>query len=378
LISGARAPVALGFGRAFAAAGYEVHFVDSVDSLMVRWSSFGGEGLHHVPPPKSQFGAFRKAIRALVAELDPCLIIPTCEEVFYLSQAADLDNFSERLFAPLVASLRRLHSKAEFAQLARECGLNPPRTWRVTCGDDLRAFEERSGELVFKPEFSRFGAETLIRPARNQVKKLRVGSDKPWVIQEYLSGEEVCVWAAARAGELVAAAGYRPKWHFGGASAYFERDDDPRLIEACAKLAAHTGATGQLSLDLIRTPEGMRPIECNPRAVSGVQLFDGERTLAEALVGEHPELLTPRVEACHVGAAFWLAAVGRSVRRGGLAEARRDASKSREVLTRSGGLGAPVGAMLDAARFALKGARAGRSSIKESTADIEWNGEPIA
>ncbi|MDQ3079622.1 MAG: hypothetical protein M3R03_06455 [Pseudomonadota bacterium] len=379
LISGARAPVALGFGRAFAAAGYEVHFVDSVDSLMVRWSCFGAGRLHRVPGPKGQFAAFRKAIGALIGKLDPCLIIPTCEEVFYLSQAAELDGFADLLLAPPLKTLRSLHSKAEFAQLAGECGLKPPRTWRATCADDLREYEERSSELVFKPEFSRFGAETLVRPAKDQVKKLRASRDKPWVIQEYISGEEVCVWSAARAGKLVAAAGYRPKWHFGGASAYFERDDDPGLIEACEKLAAHTQATGQLSLDLIRSAKGeLRPIECNPRAVSGVQLFDGDPRLAQALAGQRSELVTPRVEACHVGPAFWLAAVAGSVRRGGLAHALRDAGRSRELLTRSGGVGVPIGAMLDAARFALKGVRAGRSSVEESTADIEWNGGRIA
>lgn len=379
LISGARAPVALGFGRAFATAGYEVHFVDSVDSFMVRWSCFGAGRLHRVPAPKQEFQSFRNAIDALIGELDPCLIIPTCEEVFYLSQAAELDGFADRLLAPSLGTLRRLHSKAEFAQLAGECGLKPPRTWRANCTDELRAYEERSGELVFKPEFSRFGAQTLIRPASDQVKRLRSSPDKPWVIQEYISGEEVCVWSAARGGKLVAAAGYRPKWIFGGASAYFQKDDDPRLIEVCRKLAAHTHATGQLSLDLIRTSEGdLRPIECNPRAVSGVQLFDGDLRLANALAGQHPELVTPGVGACHIGPAFWSAAVSRSLRRGSLAEAVRDASSSQEVLTRSGGLGVSLGAILDFARFALKGAAASRSSTQESTADIEWNGERIA
>jgi predicted ATP-grasp superfamily ATP-dependent carboligase len=379
LISGARAPVSLGFGRAFAAAGYEVHFVDSVDSMMVRWSCFGGGRLRRVPPPKLQFEAFRKAIRALIGKLDPCLIIPTCEEVFYLSQAAQLDGFSERLFAPPLETLRRLHSKAEFAELARECGLTPPQTWRVTSAEQLSAFEERSGELVFKPEFSRFGAETLVRPAKGRVIGLQVGPDQPWVIQEYIAGEEVSVWSAARGGTLVAAAGYRPKWVLGGASAYFERDDDPGLIDACRKLAARTQATGQLSLDLIRKPDGeLRPIECNPRAVSGVQLFDGDARLAHALTGELPELVTPLVKARHVGIAFWPAAVAGSVRRGALAEALGDAGRSRELLTRSGGLAVSCGALLDAGRFALKAARAGRSSRGESTADIEWNGERIA
>ncbi|MEO6360476.1 MAG: ATP-grasp domain-containing protein [Sphingomicrobium sp.] len=378
LISGARAPVALGIGRAFEAAGFDVHFVDSVPSLMTRWSGFGRARLHRVPPPKSEFGKFRADFRALVDEIDPLLIVPTCEEVFYLSQAAVLDGFERRLFAPSLPILRRLHSKFEFAELARDCGLEPPLTWRATSADDLQSHRSRSRDLVFKPEFSRFGAETLIRPAGAEVTKLNAGPDKAWVVQEFVEGEEVCVWSAARDGRLLALAGYLPKWRFGGASSYFLRDDDPALVDLCRTLAASVGMTGQMSIDCIRTKGGkLRPIECNPRAVSGANLFGGDARLALALINGPSGLLMPELQACHVGPAFWSAAIARLVRTGGLIEAVRDAKRSSGVLTDNGGPRAAVGGLLDFARFALKGAIASRSSTQESTADIEWNGEPI-
>ena len=378
LISGARAPVALGIGRAFEAAGFDVHFIDSVPSLMTRWSSFGADRLHCVRPPKSHFEDFRPDIRALINKIDPLLIVPTCEEVFYLSQAAALDGFEDRLFAPPLKILRRLHSKLEFSELARDCGLEPPPTWRATSHDDLRSYRRRSRDLVFKPEFSRFGAEALIRPTGVEVERIHASPDKAWVVQEFIAGEEVCVWSAARNGELLAHAGYLPKWHFGGASSYFLRDNDPALVDLCRKLAAAVGMTGQLSIDCIRTNDGkLRPIECNPRAVSGVQLFAGDACLAQALTGELTGLLTPEAEACHVGPAFWSAVAAGAFKWRGLAKGLRDAARSSDVLTRSGGPRAVVGAVLDFARFAVKGAVASRSSTQESTADIEWNGDPI-
>jgi glutathione synthase/RimK-type ligase-like ATP-grasp enzyme len=378
LISGARAPVALGIGAAFRAAGFDVHFVDSVPSLMIRWSAFGPDRVHRVRPPRSEFDGFSQDIQALIARLEPSLVIPTCEEVFYLAQAAALAGFEDRLFAPPPALLRRLHSKSEFAELALACELQPPRTSRAASVDELRSFEAQSRELVFKPEFSRFGAETLVRPPAGQLAKLEASPDRAWVVQEFLDGEEVCVWSAARDGRLLAAAGYRPKWHFGGASSYFLRDQDPALAEICRKLAAATGMTGQLSLDLIRTPDGrLRPIECNPRAVSGVQLFAGDARLARTLIGDEPELLTPRMEASHVGPAFWSAAVAGMFSRGRFSEALRDARPSQEVLTRNGGTPVAIGAVVDFARFAMKGLVSSRSSTQESTADIEWNGEAI-
>jgi predicted ATP-grasp superfamily ATP-dependent carboligase len=378
LISGARAPVALAIGRAFDAGGFEVHLVDSVPSLMARWSALGGARLHRVRPPKPNFRSFREDIRGLLAKLEPSLIIPTCEEVFYLSRAAEMDGFADRLFAPPTALLRRFHSKAQFAELANECGLDPPRTWRATSSDDLQCFASRSRELVFKPDFSRFGAETLIRPTAAEVSKLKACSEKAWVVQEFIPGEEVCVWSAARDGQLVAVSGYRPKWHFGGASSYFQRDDDPALIELARKLAAHTEATGQLSLDLIRMADGrLRPIECNPRSVSGVQLFAGDARLASTLVGGEPTLITPQVEACHVGPAFWSAAAGYFVKHRETGQLASDARRSHDVLSAAGGARVTIGALLDFTRFAVNGLIASRSSTQESTADIEWNGEPI-
>jgi glutathione synthase/RimK-type ligase-like ATP-grasp enzyme len=378
LVSGSRAPVALGIGLAFEAAGEEVHFVDSVPSLMARWSSFGTARMHRVRPPKTSFDAFRGDMRALISGLDPHLIVPTCEEIFYLARAAELDGYEDRLFAPASALLRRLHSKADFAELALACGLQPPRTWKATSAEELRAFAPNSGELVFKPEFSRFGAETLVRPAAEKLARLSVSPEKAWVIQEFVAGEEVCVWSAAREGRLLAISGYRPRWHFGGASSYFQREEDPALTDICRTLAAATNMTGQLSLDLIRTADGvLRPIECNPRAVSGVQLFAGDARLARALAGQEPGLLTPLVDACHVGPAFWSAAAAHILTRRRFSDVLADARGSHDVLTRSGGARAAIGAVMDSARFALNGLRSSRSAVQESTADIEWNGGPI-
>lgn len=345
---------------------------------MVRWSSLRGKKMHRVRAARAEFREFREDMRALISELRPSLIIPTCEEIFYLSRAAELDGYQGRLFAPPLPLLRRLHSKAQFAELALATGLQPPRTWRVTTQDELRSFRASSRELVFKPEFSRFGVETLVRPDAGKLATLEVSEDKAWVVQEYVDGEEVCVWSASRDGRLVAASGYRPMWHFGGASSYFLRDEDPGLAESCRKLAAVTGMTGQISLDLIRTPDGtLRPIECNPRAVSGVQLFAGDPRLASALMAEEPGLLTPAIGACHVGPAFWSAAAARAVSTRSFSEAAADARRSHEVLSGNGGARVALGAIVDFTRFAVKGLFSSRSSTQESTADIEWNGEAI-
>jgi hypothetical protein len=308
----------------------------------------------------------------LVDRLQPDILFPTCEEVFFLARAAAIDGYADQLFAPPLKILRALHSKAQMIELAGQAGLDPPRTWVVASAEELGPFERLCGNLVFKPEFSRFAAQTLVRPAPHQFAKILPTRDKRWVVQEFVAGEEVSVWSAARAGGLIAVAGYRPLWQFGGAGAYFRADSDPGLVEACAAIARQSGITGQISLDLIRTAEGkLRPIECNPRAVSGVQLLTGGAALADVLTGRAGGCLTARETACYIGPAFWSAAASRGLRHNAL----RDARHADEVLGRTGDRWTGLGAVLDFARFALKALAAGHSSGIESTADIEWNGE---
>lgn len=374
MITGARAPVALSIGRSFAAAGDDVHFVDCVPSLMTRWSAVGRARLHRVSPPRQRFDAFRKDMAELVDRLDPALIFPTCEEVFYLARAAALDGYAARLFAPPLPVLRALHSKADMIGLATEAGLDPPRSWVVASRDELRAFEGRCRELVFKPEFSRFAARTLVRPSLRQTHAIVPTPERRWVVQEYVAGEELSVWSAAKAGTLLAAAAYRPRWQFGGAGSYFSADADPRLAQACAAIARHKAITGQISLDLIRTADGaLRPIECNPRSVSGVQLLTRGGALADAVMGRMDERLEAVGGACFVGPAFWSAAASAGLPR----DALRDARAGDNVLARGGDPWVTAGALLDFARFGLRAAVAGRSAGAQSTVDIEWNGEPI-
>lgn len=372
LITGARAPIALDLARSFEAAGWSADLADSIHPWSVR---LAGRTLHRLAPPRFAFQAFAHNLAALVDALDPALIVPTCEEVFYVAAAAERLGFAERVFAPPLALLRRLHSKVEFAALARACGVAAPQTRRVRCPAELAPCRASSTTLVFKPEFSRFASHTLVGPTPAAVAALRPTPEAPWAVQDLVAGEELCLWSAARAGELVAFAAYRPRWRLGRSSSfYFQTDCDPALLAMARRLARGTGASGQLSFDVIRTADGtIVPIECNPRGISGIHLFDAAPELARAIAGEGP-LATPAADARHLGPAMALLGVPQALLGGRLGELRRDLAHSRDVL---GGPPAALGALLDAGRFTMVGLSRGRSASGQSTDDIEWNGEPI-
>lgn len=378
LITGARAPVALDLARAFANAGREVHLADSIAPWAARFVR-PRRPLHLLPPPRFAFAHFSEALARLVDELKLALIIPTCEEVYYIAAAAERRGFADLVFAPSPAALRQFHSKVAFAQLVGEAGARAPHTQRITSRAELARVEARSSELVFKPEFSRFASHTLVRPTRAALRKITPTPAQPWAVQDFIAGEEICIWSAARAGDLIAFAAYRPRWRLGrSASFYFETDRDPALLAFAAKIAAVTRVTGQLSFDVIRSADGaIAPIECNPRSVSGVHLFDGAPGLAEALLGGRP-LLSPAADARHLTLAMWMLGAPQALTRGAFSAFRADLARSKDVMAANGGAALALGATMDATRFALVGLSRGRSAAGQSTDDIEWNGEPIA
>jgi hypothetical protein len=388
LITGARAPIALDLARSFAAAGWVPHLADSVRPWAARLQRVARGRLHRLPPPRFDFLAFVQGFGRLVAELDPLMIIPTCEEVFYVSAAAERLGLADRVFAPPSDTLRQLHSKVEFAALARRCGLSAPATRRVTSAQALGAWRNRGKELVLKPEFSRFAAHVLVQPNEAAFDTIVPTPAAPWAVQDYVEGEEFCLWSAARRGEIVGFAAYRPKWRVGrSASFYFEADRDPAFLYIARTIALATGATGQLSYDVIRRDDGtVAPIECNPRGVSGIHLFDSASYLAKAIMGQttsiasvsgKSDIALPLARARHLAPAMWLLGAPQAIASRQWSAFRQDLADSRDVLAVAGEPLAALGALVDAGRFALTGLSRGRSAAGQSTDDIEWNGEAL-
>ncbi len=273
LITGARAPVALDLARSFAAAGFNAHLADSIPSALAN-ASKAPAAVHRYAPPRLDRVGFRRDIAALVDRLDPLLIVPTCEEVFHLAGAAPALGLADRVFAPGLETLRRLHAKSAFAALCQKIGLHAPATHRVESGEALAVFAPLANRLVFKPEFSRAGDRTLVRPTRASLARIQPTPADPWCVQDAVEGREVCFYGVARAGELAAFSAYAPRWQTpGGAGYVFESLDPPltaRLRDIAGVLARRMVKTGQFACDAIVDAAG-QPwlIECNPPPACG-------------------------------------------------------------------------------------------------------------
>lgn len=373
LITGARAPVAQDLARACRAAGYDVHLADSAPAHAAR-ALRPAFPVHRLPPPRHAFSAFRSAMRQLVDAIGADRVIPTCEEVFWLSEAASRDGYADLLFAPDLGLLRKLHSKAEFPAFAASLKIAVPETTLV---DDPADLPHPLPDLVLKPEFSRFGSHTLIGPSARQIARLHRSPTCRWVAQRRIRGTEYCSWAALHEGRISAFAAYRPRWRSGRTAAFMvEAVALPVVREISARIGSATGMTGHLSLDVIVGVDGIAwPIECNPRAVSGLHLFDADPALARAVVegaaSDEPRSGTLR----HMGPAMALLGLPNALATGRLGALATDWHNSRDVIDREGEIGVTIGCLADAVGFTLQAVRSARSPAGATTADIEWDGE---
>ena len=156
LITGARAPAALELARSFAAAGFEAHMADCSRAHIARWSRTPA-GVHRYAPPRRDPERFARDVAALVARLDPVLIVPACEEVFHLAALAvggcSTSGCSRRPRHPGAAAFQgAVHRGLPRARLPS------PAPGDASTDDEAVARLRAEADLVFKPEFSRFGA----------------------------------------------------------------------------------------------------------------------------------------------------------------------------------------------------------------------------
>ncbi|MEB1529090.1 ATP-grasp domain-containing protein [Xanthomonas sp. WHRI 7945] len=383
LITGARAPVALDLARRFAAQGWRVHLADSVACRISAWSR-AATASHRIAPARDAPAAYVADLNALVARHRIALLLPTCEEVFYLARYRHALPAQLDVLVDAFDTLRTLHSKWQFLQLARtlDADVDVPDSMRVRSLTQARDWAG-SAPLVLKPEYSRFGVHVRVHPQGLPAAAPPLPDQGDWVAQRYCEGEERCSYAVARDGVLLAHAVYRPRYRLQRSSSYyFEAAPSPQIERFTAQLVGQLGFSGQISFDWIVSAQGRcSVIECNPRATSGLHLFAAADPLVAALDGscrDPAAVVRPAAtRAAMLGPLMLGVALPAALRHGQLRRWRDDYARADDVLAPRGDRRPLAGALRDLgshARLAL----AQRCTLREaSTRDIEWDGEVL-
>ena len=289
-------PHALDEIRKFGREGHAVYATDTFRTAPGSHSRYVRESFITAPPAYDP-ARFVADIADIVRTRDIDLVVPGFEEVFPL--AKHLGALGKVFCSPFDV-VARLHDKRAFVDLARSLGLAVPDTCTVTSREELlRATAELTEQDVARPAFSRGGVDLLtnVGPHAGQLPleacvPTRV---RPWIVQRFVHGEDVCTVSVAHHGRVVAHLAYvHPKTieHAGGI--LFESVDEPESLAIAQCSVLHLGYHGQISFDFIRTPRGLVLVECNPRGSAGVTTMDGKRFVDAVLEpGDGPPYVAP-------------------------------------------------------------------------------------
>jgi glutathione synthase/RimK-type ligase-like ATP-grasp enzyme len=378
LVTSARAGAALDIARDFARAGFEVHMADCSAARISRWSRSVAKVHRYASPVRDPEG-FAADMARLRDTLAPVLIVPTSEEIFHLARPELAERLGKALFAPPRATLALLHDKFAFADACARHGLPVPETHRLADRAAAEAYAGQAADWVFKPCFSRFGAEVLVSPSAEAVRGIAPTRERPWVAQRRVRGRDASFYAVARGGALTAFAAYGAEWRLAGAAISFDPLEpalDARIEALAGRIAAAFDINGQFACDLIVDPAGAPwLIECNPRSTSGVHLLAGGGDLARAMLGTQAALVRASGAPRHLLPALATQGLVSAIVQGRLGEWVGQIRRGSDVAGIPGDRAPAFGAVLDGVGFMLGGALKGISMTAAATAEIEWNGD---
>ncbi|MDR6226179.1 ATP-grasp domain-containing protein [Desmospora profundinema] len=285
LITGGRAPVALDLARLFKRAGYRVLAAESMKYSLLSFSQ-AVDRWFSLPGPNRDEAGFVEGLVSLIRQHGVDWLIPTCEETFFIAKHRKRLEQGCRVLTDRLETLEQLHHKGSFIEELKRAGEHVPKTVVLHHRSEWkRGVEEVPFPAVLKPAYSRFATRVLF--LEEPPEEPPVSLEQPWVLQERIAGPQLSAYAVAYHGRLAAYSCYRTVYTAGlGSALTFRHEEEPQVYEWVDRLVKRYGYTGQIAFDFIQSRDDGRfyPLECNPRATSGIHLFT-EPSLVEAMVG---------------------------------------------------------------------------------------------
>lgn len=374
LLTGGRAPVTLELARLFHASGNRVVVAESFNLHLCRASRSVTKN-YHIPSPRHDFNRFIAALVTIIQQEQVDLLIPTCEEIFYIARGLDSLTQHCAVLAQPLDCLRPLHSKWEFVQRAQQYGLNVPATTLLTHPGQLAVLQP---PFVLKPVFSRFATRTLLASDRGSYPSIVPTLQSPWVAQQYLEGRQLCTYSLAHQGRITAHTCYPADFTAGrGAAIHFRHIEHQTTFQWVKTFVEAERFSGQIAFDFIETVSGeLFALECNPRATSGVHLLATNPGFANAFWNDTGSLVEPLSQATSMlTTAMLFYGLPTAISTGTLTRWAKAFAATPDIIF------TPADPLPGLWQFVSLSAMLGRairnrvSALEASTLDIEWNGE---
>ncbi|MBD2346874.1 ATP-grasp domain-containing protein [Anabaena subtropica] len=305
LISGGKMTKALQLARSFHVAGHRVILLETHKYWLTghRFSQ-AVDKFYTVPAPQENPQAYIQALVDIVKQENIDVYVPVTSPVgsYYDSLAKpELSRYCE-VFHFDADITQMLDDKFALTEKARSLGLSVPKSFKITSPEQVINFdfsgESRQYILKSIPYDSVRRLDLTKLPCATPeetaafVRSLPISPEKPWIMQEFIPGEEFCTHSTVRNGEL--------RLHCCCESSAFqvnyENVENPQIMEWVKHFVKELRLTGQISFDFIQAEDGtVYAIECNPRTHSAITTFYNHPQVAEAYLSQEPttETLQP-------------------------------------------------------------------------------------
>ena len=301
LVSGGKMTKALQLARSFHRAGHRVVLVESAKYRFTgHRSSRAVDRFHTVPTPQAP--DYVDALLQIVRREGVDVYVPVCSPV-----ASHYDALAGAALAPYCEVVHvdpdqcdELDDKYAFFAAATALGLPVPDTHRITAARQVEEFDfaARPGPYILKSiaydPVNRLDLTPLPRATPEETaafaRSKPISDRNPWILQEFVAGQEYCTHSTVRDGEVTVYGCCR-------SSAFqvnYEMVDEPAIEEWVRTFVGALKLTGQVSFDFIETADGrLYAIECNPRTHSAITMFHDHPGVARAYLDDDAVAIRP-------------------------------------------------------------------------------------
>lgn len=301
LVSGGKMTKALQLCRSFHDAGHRVVLVEA------KKYRFNGHRFSRAVDrfrlvPDVGTDGYVEALLRIVEDEAIDVYVPVCSPAASLPDARAKKALSEHceVFHLDPEMVEMLDDKFAFARAAAALGLLVPDTHLITDPQQVLDFEFSRSErtyilksIAYDPVHRLDLTRLPFGPPEEMaafVASRRISTTSPWILQEFVEGQEYCTHSTVRDGRL--------RVYLCCVSSAFQINyamvDKPQIRAWVERFVAAEGLTGQVSFDFIETPDGRTfAIECNPRTHSAITMLYDHPGVAEAYLGEGVGVVVP-------------------------------------------------------------------------------------
>lgn len=292
---------ALHLARAFHLAG---HRVVLAESAKYRWTGhrFSRAVDRFYTLPDAADPRYPQALADIIVREGVDVFVPVSSPAASVPEAAVAALVGDRceVLHGSAALIATLDDKRDFSTLCTSLNLPVPECALITDPVDVERFDFAPGRsyvlkrLAYNPvgrtDLTRLRRET---PSENVAfaRSLDISPSDPWLLQEYVEGQEYCTHSTLRDGVVTVYGCCESS----AVQLNYGFVDKPEIRSWVERFAAATGVSGQISFDFIEG-DGGRPyaIECNPRTHSAITMFHDHPEVAHAYLTDGHSTITPQ------------------------------------------------------------------------------------